>query len=87
VGMQPNSNPYMQYMGQPHFPFPPYPMQYPGFPPQGFGFSRPSGRGMGGRGRRGRCLLCKDQGHYIADCPKIKKYLCLWVHSLQLGGF
>jgi hypothetical protein len=23
--------------------------------------------------RRGRCLYCKDLGHFVADCPKIKK--------------
>ena len=31
----------------------------------------------GGRGsfgpKRGRCLFCKEFGHFMADCPKIKK--------------
>ena len=50
----------MQKMEKPDFLFPPYPM---------FWFSHPSGRGMGGSPRRG-CLLCKGQGHFIADCKK-----------------
>jgi hypothetical protein len=52
----------MQKMEKPDFLFPPYPM---------FWFSHPSGRGMGGSPLRG-CLLCKGQGHFIADC-KIKR--------------
>lgn len=47
-------------------PFMPYPCALP-----------PSRFNRGGRGgfapRRGRCLFCKDFGHYVADCPKIKK--------------
>lgn len=73
TGMQANPYPYVPLLGQPHFPFSPYPVPYSGYPAQSFGFPRPSVRGMGIRPRRGRCLFCKDLGHFVADCPKMKK--------------
>nr|XP_034302745.1 uncharacterized protein LOC109620194 [Crassostrea gigas] len=73
TGMQANPYPCVPLLGQPHFPFSPYPVPYSGYPAQSFGFPRPSVRGMGIRPRRGRCLFCKDLGHFVADCPKMKK--------------
>lgn len=63
------------------FPFVPGPMPMPPFfGPQGysnfqgnFGNGRFNRRGRGGYSRRGSCLYCKEQGHYVAECPKIKK--------------
>lgn len=52
TGMQANSYPYIPLLGQPHFPFSPYPVPYSGYPAQSFGFPRPSVRGMGVRPRR-----------------------------------
>lgn len=88
TGMQAIPYPYVQLLGQPYFPFLPYPVPYSGYPAKSFVFPRPSVRGLGGRPRRGRCLFCKDLGHFIADCPKIKKInYNVWVNGLQLGGF
>ena len=64
-------NPYAQggmfmnpYMFNP--PFTPF----QGGPPLRFG----RGARMPNNGaRRGRCLFCKELGHYVAECPKIKK--------------
>ncbi|CAC5386655.1 unnamed protein product [Mytilus coruscus] len=38
-----------------------------------FGNGRFNRRGRGGYSRRGNCLFCKESGHYVAECPKIKK--------------
>ncbi|XP_061183838.1 uncharacterized protein LOC133192023 [Saccostrea echinata] len=86
-GMQANPYPYVPLMGQPQFPFSPYPMPYSGYPAQGFGFPRPSGRGMGVRPRRGRCLFCKDLGHFIADCPKMKNKIIVLDTKPSTRGF
>ena len=53
---------------------PPYfvPHGYPHLPGN-FGNGRFSRRGRSGFSRRGSCLFCKEQGHYVAECPKIKK--------------
>ena len=56
-------------MFMPPFGFPPNFTPYPG----SFGQNRFSNRGRGGYPRRGRCLYCKEQGHFVAECPKIKK--------------
>ena len=64
-------NPYAQggmfmnpYMFNP--PFTPF----QGGPPLRFGRGA---RGPNNGARRGRCLFCKELGHYVAECPKIKK--------------
>ena len=52
----------------PYFVPPPY-QQFQG----GYGQNRFGGRGRSGYSRRGRCLFCKEQGHFVANCPKIVK--------------
>jgi len=52
----------------------------PNFVPQGYpqfqgsyGQNRFNGRGRAGFSRRGRCLFCTEQGHFVAECPKVSK--------------
>ena len=63
------------------FPNPGFGMPYPGFFPgpsavnPSFGF-RPPYRGGAGRGKRranGACFYCKEEGHFVSNCHKIKK--------------
>lgn len=62
----------------PPYMFPPGFGNFPSGPVQSGPFQGASPRpfGRGGRpsyARRGRCHFCKGEGHYIAECPKIKK--------------
>lgn len=57
----------------PPFSFPQHYSPYPGsFSQNRFG-NRGRGGYSGGYSRRGRCLFCKEEGHFVAECPKIKK--------------
>ena len=63
------------------FPNPGFGMPYPGFFPgpstvnPSFSF-RPPYRGGSSRGKRranGACFYCKEEGHFVSSCPKLKK--------------
>ena len=59
------------------FPSPGFGFPYPGFypgPGYNMGGFRPPMRG-GGKGKRspGVCFGCKEPGHFVANCPNVKK--------------
>lgn len=70
------------------YPYPSYPFQHPmnfgqGYPPLNgplappfmhIGSRRPTGyRPRPPRKGRGSCFFCKENGHHVAECPKLKK--------------
>ena len=81
---EPPKSPSSSYGYIPHgypAPYPPpfYPYGSPVLPPFGPStFSpgrrgRPQGPSMGGKKKLGPCFYCKELGHLVNDCPKIKK--------------
>ena len=66
-------------VGFPPYNFPsPFGQGYPNMGPMfatpfGFGFNRPAPRARPRRNLRGVCFYCKASGHFVNECPKMKK--------------
>lgn len=77
------AQPVNQFTCMSGFPYPQFPFNFPftspytppggHMMPQHFNMGRPFTRPRMQRSKRGLCFFCKESGHYVNDCPKVKK--------------